>query len=154
ELVDAGLRESLALVREFEGDPRAESQRLHAYNVLARIQFEDGDATGAVATARKAIALAEALVARDPTDLPARVRLALSLQRAVLVLPDDEERRAAARRSTEIQRSIPAGSAGFDRGDSLGMMAMNHTTSATCIGRGAVGPRRSPPSWPGGRRSR
>jgi hypothetical protein len=122
-LVAAGLRESLALVRELEGDPRAESQRLHAYDVLAQIQFEDGDATGAVATVRKAIELAEALVARDPTDLPARARLAASLQRAARILPDDEERRAAARRSTEIQRSIPAGSAGID---SLGMMAMNH----------------------------
>ena len=35
-LVNAGLRETLALARDLEGDPRAESpQRLDAVNVLA-----------------------------------------------------------------------------------------------------------------------
>jgi hypothetical protein len=125
-LVEAGLAQSLALVSDLEADPRAEIQRLDAFEVLARIQLETGDATGAVATTRKAIALAEDLVARDPTDPRARNRMAASLQRASTILPDDEERRAAARRSTEIQLSISVGTVGIDHGDSLGLTAMNH----------------------------
>jgi tRNA A-37 threonylcarbamoyl transferase component Bud32/tetratricopeptide (TPR) repeat protein len=125
-LVNGGLQESLALVRELEGDPSAEIQRLDAYDVLALTQLETGDATAAVATTRKAIALAENLVARNPSDPRARHRMAASLQRASTILPDDEERRAAARRSTDIERSILVGTASTDNGDSLGLMAMNH----------------------------
>ena len=55
--------------------------------------------TGAVATTRKAIAVAEGLAARDPTDMrSARDRLATSLQRTATILPDDDSARAAARR--------------------------------------------------------
>jgi hypothetical protein len=116
----------VALVRDLEGDPRAEFQRLDAYSVLARLQFETADLAGAVATSRKAIALAEELVARDPSDPRASSWLASSRQRVSTILPDEGERREAARRSTEIQLSIPAGTTGIDHGDALGLAAMNH----------------------------
>ena len=124
--IDAGLRESIALVRDLEGDPRAETQRLDAYEALARIQFESGDKSGAVASTRKAIALVEGLVAHDLTDLRARARMALSLHRASTILPDDEERRATALRSTEILRTMPAGAAGDGDDDPMLLEAMNH----------------------------
>jgi eukaryotic-like serine/threonine-protein kinase len=125
-LVDAGLRESLAMVNDLEGDARAESQRLEAYEALARVQLESGDATQAVATTRKAIGLAEDLVARDPTNVHARSQLGYCLHRASTILQDAAQRQAAARRSNEIQQSIPEGTAGIDPGPLLVMAAMNH----------------------------
>ncbi len=113
-LSEAGLRESLALVRDLERDPRAETERLRAYQVMARMQADCGDTAGAEATTRQAIALAEALVARDPADVRARSNLAWSLHRGSQCLRDIAERQAMAERSSELLRSIPAGSPGSD----------------------------------------
>jgi eukaryotic-like serine/threonine-protein kinase len=123
-LIDAGIRESLALVRELEGDPRAEYQRVDAYETLARVQLESGDRSAAVETTRKAIALGERLAARDPKDNLARWRISVSLHRASTILPDEAERLAAARRSSEVQRSIAAGVGPVDE-DPLPLVAMN-----------------------------
>ena len=49
-LIDAGMKESVALVRDLEGDPRAEIQRLDAYVALARVQHDGGDAAAAADT--------------------------------------------------------------------------------------------------------
>jgi hypothetical protein len=52
--------------------------------------------------------------------------LATILDRASVILPDEPSRLAAARRSTEILRSIPIDNADHDGGDPAGMTAMNH----------------------------
>ena len=125
-LIDAGIRESQALVQDLEGDPRAEIQRLESYEALARIQFDGGNPAAARETTRKAIALAESLVARDPADRRTRGVLALSLHRAATILAEDSARLAAARRSSEILRSIGVETDSSDQGHSLTLMAMNH----------------------------
>jgi tetratricopeptide (TPR) repeat protein len=121
-LVDAGLREALALVQDLEGDPRAELQRLQAYEALGRVQSESGDKSSAVATIRKAIALAESLVQRDPSDRQARHGLANALHIAATFLLGDEGQ-ALARRSNEILRSIRKED---PDGNSPVLTAMNH----------------------------
>ena len=94
-LIDAGISQSLALVRELDGDPRAELQQLEAYQVLARVQAEGGDEAGSIETTRKTIALADRLVARNPAAVRPRVALATSLHRASVILPDEPSRRGA-----------------------------------------------------------
>jgi Protein kinase domain len=124
-LIDAGLRESQALVEDLEGDPRAEFQRVHAYGALARIQQDGGDKPGAIATINKAIALAEDLTRRNPADLKFRRALASSLHRAATFHAADAEGLALARRSNEILRTIPE-EARDTAGDALVMSAINH----------------------------
>ena len=80
-LIDAGMSESLALVQRPRGGPRAEFQRLDAYQALARVQADGGDLAAAIETTRKAIALAESLVSRDPAAIRPRIALAASLHR-------------------------------------------------------------------------
>ncbi len=147
-LIDAGIRQSLALVRDLEGDPRAEFQRLEAYEALARVQFEGGDEAAAIETTRKAVALAESLVARDPAAIRPRIALATSLHRASATLPDDASRQAAARRANEVMKSIPTESASSRRLTRPAWLRPISTTSATNIGRRAGTPRPAPPSWP------
>ncbi len=67
-LIDSGMKESLALVQDLEGDPRAESQLVEAYMALAKVQHDGGDAAGATNTIGKGVALAETLLARDPSS--------------------------------------------------------------------------------------
>ena len=67
-LIDAGLKESVGLVQDLEGDPRAEVQRLDAYIALSKLQHDGGDPAGAASTIGKAVALAESLLARDPSS--------------------------------------------------------------------------------------
>ena len=55
-MIDAGLRESLALVRELDGDPRAELEVIRAYAGLAQIQSEAGEPAAAVGSLRKSAA--------------------------------------------------------------------------------------------------
>ncbi len=125
-LIDAGIRQSLALVSDLEGDPRAEFQRLDAYQVLARVQAEGSDFAAAIETTRKAIALAERLVAQDPAAIRPRIALATSLHRASAILPDDPSRRAAAQRSNAILQSIPSVNDEFKKTESAGLIAINH----------------------------
>jgi hypothetical protein len=79
----------------------------------------------AIETTRKAIALAEGLVSRDPAATRPRIALAECLHRASLIFPDDPSRRAAAHRSSEIAQSIPPGSGEHDRVESALLAAMN-----------------------------
>ena len=88
-LIDAGMKESVGLVQDLEGDPRAEIQRLDAYIALAKLQHDGGDPAGAASTIGKAVALAESLLARDPSSARARRTLAASLHIASVVLPDE-----------------------------------------------------------------
>ncbi len=124
-LIDAGISQALALVHDLEGDPRAEMQRLVAYQALARAQSDAGDETAAVETTRNTIALAESMVSRNPDAIRPRVALATSLHRASVILPDEPSRRAAGRRSNEILRSIPTENAELDGGDPANLTAMN-----------------------------
>ncbi len=125
-LIDAGISQSLALVRDLEGDPRAKLQQLAAYQVLSRAQADGGDEAASIETIRTTIALAERLVAQNPAAVRPRVALATSLHRASVILPDEPSRRAAARRSNEILQSIPPENADVDGGDPAGLAAMNH----------------------------
>ena len=77
------------MVQDLEGDPRAESQLVEAYMALAKVQHDGGDAAGASSTIGKAVALAESLIARDPSSARARRNLASSLHIASVVVPDD-----------------------------------------------------------------
>ncbi|MGO9469832.1 MAG: protein kinase domain-containing protein [Isosphaeraceae bacterium] len=125
-LVDAGILQSLALVRDLEGDPRAELERLVAYEALARAQAQRRDEAAAIETIRKAIALAESLVARDPAAVRPRIALAESLHRASVTLPDEPSRQAAALRANEILKSIPTDNAELKETDSAGLVAINY----------------------------
>ncbi len=125
-LIDAGISQSLALVRDLEGDPRAESERLVAYQALALVQAEAGDKAAAIETIRKAVALAESLVSRDPAAIRPRISLAASLHHASVIFSDEPSRRAAAQRSSEILKTIPPESAELRNGGSAGLVAMNH----------------------------
>ena len=125
-LIDAGMKESVGLVQDLEGDPRAEIQLLEAYIALAKLQHDGGDPAGAASTIGKAVALAESLLARDPSGARARRNLAASLHVASVVLPDESARRESARRSDEVLRSIPTWDAGIGPDDRLTLTGMNH----------------------------
>ncbi len=125
-LVDAGIRESLALASDLGGDPQAELKRLDAYDVLAQIQSDGGDPSGARETIRKAIALAEGLAARAPSDHEARRALARTLHRAAIVYQYQAEGLAFARRSNEMLRSLLEDGNDQEPGELLVLSAMNH----------------------------
>ena len=105
-LIAAGLAESQGLVRDLEGDPRAEFQRVEAYTALAGVQNEAGERAAAFESVRKAIALAEALVAREPSSVPYLYGLAEALHRLAAMWPDENEYLRAAGRSIEICRTL------------------------------------------------
>jgi tetratricopeptide (TPR) repeat protein len=125
-MIDAGLRESLALVRELDGDPRAELEVIRAYSGLAQIQSEAGERAAAVGSLRKSIALAERVAARDPRSVRSRGILATVLHRASTLLPEPAERRSTVRRSTEILETLIDDDSGGDRRTWLRLLAMNH----------------------------
>ncbi len=122
-LIDAGMRHALGLVRELEGDSRAETERLLAYQALAIIQAEGGDKAAAIETIKKAIALAESLVARDPADLRLRIWLATTLHHASVIFLDERSRRLAAQESSKLFKSIPPETAELKDGSSPDYMA-------------------------------
>ncbi len=124
-LIDAGLSHSLALVRDLEGDSRAELERLVAYQALALVQAEGADKAAAIETIKKAIALAESLVSRDPAAIRPRLYLAASLHRASAIFLDEPSRRAAAQRSSEILQSIPPDSAELKEEKLESLVAIN-----------------------------
>jgi tetratricopeptide (TPR) repeat protein len=115
-LIDAGMRHAVGLVRELEGDSRAELERLTAYHALAKIQAEGNDRAAAIETIKKAIALAESLVARDPADIRLRISLAMSLHHAAAIFLDERSRREAAQKSSELFKSIPPESSELKEG--------------------------------------
>jgi len=125
-LIAAGLRESTALVRELERDPRAESQRGHAYEVLADLRIKAGDHAAALEPARNAVDVAERLAARDPSSIGLRASLASALHHLAAILPDDASRRSAARRSNEILQALVTSHPEGDRVGWLSLIAMNH----------------------------
>jgi eukaryotic-like serine/threonine-protein kinase len=125
-MIDAGLRESLAMVRELDGDPRAEVEVIRGYSGLAQVQYEAGEPAAGLLSQRKAIDLAERLAARDKGSVRSRDVLAHVLHRASTLLPDPEERRSLGRRSTEILQGLVAESTGSDRRARLLILAMNH----------------------------
>ncbi len=125
KMIDAGLRESLALVKELAGDPRAEVEVIRSYVGLAQIQSEAGDAAAGVGSLRKAIELAELLAAREPGSVRSRDVLATVLHRASTLIGDPLERRRTVRRSTEIVRTLLEEHADGDRRSWLRLLAMN-----------------------------
>ncbi|MGO9464112.1 MAG: protein kinase domain-containing protein [Isosphaeraceae bacterium] len=125
-LISAGLKESLALVRELEADPRAEHQRVEAYAALAGIQYEEGDRVAALESMRKAIALAENVVAHDPASIRFRYSLAVCLLRFAHMWPKADEYFAAARRSIEISQGLRDLHPRADQRDWISVIAMNH----------------------------
>lgn len=125
-LIDAGIGESLALVNDLGGDHQAELKRLDAYGALARIQSEGGDPSGARETIRRAIALAEGLAARVPSDLETRRALAQTLHRAAIVFQNADEALAFARRSNDILYGLLENANIAESGDLLALSAMNH----------------------------
>jgi tetratricopeptide (TPR) repeat protein len=124
-LIDAGLAHASALVRDLEGDARAEFERLLAYQSLALVQAEGGDKSAAIETIRKAISLADGLVNRDPASIRPRLALAAGLHHASILFPDEPSRRAAAERSNELLRAIPPDSTELKETESQGLAAMN-----------------------------
>ena len=126
KITDAGLRESLALVRELEGDPRAEIEVIRAHVGLAQLHDAAGEPVLALASLRKATALAERLADRDPRSIQSRAMLATVLHRASTLLPDTGERRSALRRSTDILQVLLAENPDGDRRSWHRLVAINH----------------------------
>ena len=88
-LIDAGMKESVGLVHDLEGDPRAEVQLLDAYSALAKLQHDGGDPAGAGGTIGKAVALAESLLARDPSGAAPVATWRRPSIVASVILPDE-----------------------------------------------------------------
>ena len=126
KMIDAGLRESLALVRELDGDPRAELEVIRAYAGLAQVQSEAGEPAAAVVSLRKSIALAERLAERDPRSVRSRGILATVLHRGSMLFPEPAEQRSTVRRSTEILQTLIDDDSSGDRRTWLRLLAMNH----------------------------
>jgi hypothetical protein len=125
-LIEAGIGHAMALAREFEGDSRAETERLIAYHALAWAQAEGNDRGAAIETIKKAIALGESLVVRHPSDMRLRLSLAASLHHAAAIFLDERSRRDAAQRSSEILKSVPPECPEFKEGwNPDSMAAMN-----------------------------
>jgi len=131
--INAGIGVSLAVVRALDGDPRAEFQLALAYTALARVQAAAGEAAATRESARKAIALAESLVARDPSSVRFRVNLTTTLHRVGAILPDAESRRSAAERAIEILRSLSAEHAEGDRKKWIAQIAMNQYNTGDAL---------------------
>jgi serine/threonine protein kinase/tetratricopeptide (TPR) repeat protein len=111
-LIDAGVRESRALVQELEGDPQAGLQLVGAYHSLSRIELEAGERPRAIESARRAVAVAESVHERDKTAETAR-SLGAALQQLSAALPDPVANELAAKRSNAILEAaltmIPSG---------------------------------------------
>jgi tetratricopeptide (TPR) repeat protein len=105
-LLKAGLHESEDLVRELEGDPRAESQLVDALDALITLYFHAGDHTSALLYARRSVTLAERLLAHDGSSVRYQTSLADALHHLAPVAPDEESQIAAARRSIELYQTL------------------------------------------------
>jgi tetratricopeptide (TPR) repeat protein len=125
-IIDAGLTESLALARELDGDPTAEVEVVWAHSSVGQLQFEAGDREKGLVSLRKAIGLAERLVAREPGSVKSRETLAMVLQRASTLLPDIEERRSILKRSIGILKGLLAERAEGNRHEWNRLVAMNY----------------------------
>ena len=130
-LITASLAEAQALVRELEGDPRTEYQRIEAYIALARTQFDAGHAAMALTSAGTAVSLAEERVARDPSNPEYRGNLAVALDR-LSCLGVTDLCLTAARRSNELCRQLAAQGPEDERGQWLTMIAINHYNIGSC----------------------
>src|SRR5262249_13755965 len=106
-LTQAGLHEARELVAALEGDPQAETERVNGYLALAGVQHEAGESAAAVASARRAVELAEALVARRPSA-EARSLLGHACHRLSGFSTDREAARSYARRSNAIYEALRA----------------------------------------------
>ncbi len=104
-LAERGLHESQELVRTLEEDSDAEAQRVYGYLARAAAQFETGEAAASRESGLKAIELAEALVARDPS-VSSREILGVAFHRLTSQVNDWELLRSYARRSNEILEAI------------------------------------------------
>jgi tetratricopeptide (TPR) repeat protein len=125
-LIAAGLAESQGLVRDLEGDPHAEFQRVEAYSALAGVQNEAGERAAALESVRKAIALAETLIARDPSSVPYLFSLASAFHRLAAMWPEENEYLRAARRSIEICQQLCSQHPEGDRSKWNQLSAQNH----------------------------
>jgi serine/threonine protein kinase len=125
-LLKSGLRESEALVRDLEGDPRAESQLVEALNALADVRAEAGERAAALDAVRQAAALAEKLLTRDSSSIAYRTSLAAAFHHMVPLAPDYTSRSAAARRSTELYESLCREHPGGESAGWLHTIAMNY----------------------------
>ena len=130
-LITASLAEAQALMRELEGDPRTEYQRIEAYAALVRTQLDAGHAAMALTSAGTAVSLAEELVARDPSSAEYRGSVALALHR-LSCLGVTDECQTAARRSNELCRQLAAQGPDDERGLWLRMIAINHYNIGSC----------------------
>jgi serine/threonine protein kinase len=105
-LVTEALRQAEGLVAEFESDPRSKPQLVKSYFAMAKNQAEGGDLAGATATMDKGLMLAESMVHRDPTSVPAQAALADILHQAVVLTPDSQTKRQRNVRSTKIYKQL------------------------------------------------
>ena len=129
ELVAAGLEASLALVHELEGDPRADSQLVEAHVALARSQRDAGETDKVIQSIHHAIALAESMVARDPSSVHFKQSLAIALQRVAAITPNVEESLAHTRRSSDILRGLDDRDSPIRHRELVAIIAMNDYNS-------------------------
>ena len=113
-------------MRDLEGDPHAEFQRVEALSALAGVQNEAGKRAAALESVRKAIALAETLVARDLSSVPYRFSLAEALHRRAAMWPNENEYVTAASRSIEICQQLCVQHPEGDRAIWNNLSALNH----------------------------
>jgi tRNA A-37 threonylcarbamoyl transferase component Bud32/tetratricopeptide (TPR) repeat protein len=114
-LVAEGLRESQALVHDLEGDPRAELQLIDAYLSLSSVEREGSEYALALGSARKALALAEKRLAEAPGSMLYQEKRAAAYHRISTSAATVDECLPAARRSTELYRSLCASHPDGDR---------------------------------------
>ncbi len=125
-MVEAGLRESIALVRELEQDPRAADQLAKAYEMLAQIRYDMGDQSAAVESAQAAVAVAQREVQGAPTSRVTRTRLADTLHRLGGLDPKSDAGQAAAEGSNAIYRELQAEDPASDPSFFRVQLARNH----------------------------
>lgn len=124
-LIDAGVRESRALVQELAGDPQAALQLIAAYHSLSRIELEARDRSAATESARNAVTVAESVYAREKSPETARC-LGAALQQLSAALIDPVESEMTAKRSNEILKATLAALTPGNDEDWTGTIAVNH----------------------------
>jgi serine/threonine protein kinase len=130
-LIDSGLRASQELVRDLEGDPRAQLQLVEAYHAMGRIQVESGQRAAALESARKAVAVAEPLFNREHSVASGHV-LAGALELLGTVLPDREARLSAFRRSRAVYEALLAEHPDDDRARWISSIISSHFNAGHC----------------------
>ncbi len=110
-LTDQGVREAQNLVRDLEGDPQAEAQRVYGYHLSlagAQLRGRAGGRRGSRSPgSRRLPRLAEALAARDPS-VPSRELLGAVFHRLITLEKGPELHRSYARRSNAIFEALAA----------------------------------------------